>query len=123
MKGIRKNLAPVSIVMTLLTLLLSVPSPAVQAALIDTEAALNPLQSRNDRQLVKTFLERTDVQQALIAQGIDPFEAQMRVDSLTDSEIAAIKDKIDNLPAGGVLGFVILVLVIVLLVLVIMRLK
>lgn len=123
MKGIRKNLAPVSIVMTLLTLLLSVPCPAVQAALIDTEATLNPLQSRNDRQLVKTFLERTDVQQALIAQGIDPFEAQMRVDSLTDSEIAAIKDKIDNLPAGGVLGLVILVLVIVLLVLVIMRLK
>ena len=123
MKGIRKNLAPVSIVMTLLTLLLSVPCPAVQAALIDTEAALNPLQSRNDRQLVKTFLERADVRQTLIAQGIDPFEAQMRVDSLTDSEIAAIKDKIDNLPAGGVLGLVILVLVIVLLVLVIMRLK
>lgn len=123
MKGIRKNLAPVGIVMTLLTLLLSVPCPPVQAALIDTEAALNPLQSRNDRQFVKTFLERTDVQQALIAQGIDPFEAQMRVDSLTDSEISAIKDKIDNLPAGGVLGLVILVLVIVLLVLVIMRLK
>ena len=123
MKGIRKNLAPVSIVMTLLTLLLSVPCPAVQAALIDTEAALNPLQSRNDRQLVKTFLERTDVQQALIAQGIDPFEAQMRVDSLTDSEIAAIRDRIDNLPAGGVLGLVIAALVIVVLVLVIMRLK
>jgi Family of unknown function (DUF6627) len=123
MKGIRKNLAPVGIVMTLLTLLLSIPCPAVQAALIDTEAALNHLQSRNDRQLVKTFLERADVRQALIAQGIDPFEAQMRVDSLTDSEISAIKDKIDNLPAGGVLGLVILVLVIVLLVLVIMRLK
>jgi len=123
MKGIRKNLAPVGIVMTLLTLLLSVPCPPVQAALIDTEAALNPLQSRNDRQLVKTFLERADVRQTLIAQGIDPFEAQMRVDSLTDLEISAIKDKIDNLPAGGVLGLVILVLVIVLLVLVIMRLK
>lgn len=123
MKGIRKNLAPVSIVMTLLTLLLSVSCPAVQAALIDTEAALNPIQSRSDRQLVKTFLERTDVQQTLIAQGIDPVEARMRADSLTDSEIIAIKDKIDTLPAGGFLGFVILVLVIVLLVLVIMRLK
>ena len=48
----------------------------------------------------------------------------MRVDSLTDAEISTIKDKIVNLPAGGeVLGLVILVLVIVLLVVVIMRLK
>ena len=121
MKVIRKNLAPVSTVMTLLTLLLSVPSPAVQAALVDTEAAINSLQSQNDRQLVKIFLGRMDVQQALIAQGIDPLEAQMRVDSLSDSEILAIRDKIADLPAGGVLGLVIFVLLIVLIVVVIMR--
>jgi hypothetical protein len=107
--------------MTVLTLLLSVPCPAVQAALVDTEAAINSLQSENDRQLVKTFLARMDVQQALIAQGIDPLEAQMRVDSLSDSEILAIKDKIADLPAGGVLGLVIFVLLIVLIVVVIMR--
>jgi hypothetical protein len=48
----------------------------------------------------------------------------MRADSLTDEEISAIKENIVNLPAGGeVLGLVILVLVIVLLVVVIMRLK
>jgi hypothetical protein len=121
MKVIRKNLAPVSTVMTVLTLLLSVPCPAVQAALVDTEAAINSLQSQNDRQLVKIFLGRMDVQQALIAQGIDPLEAQMRVDSLSDSEILAIKDKIADLPAGGVLGLVIFVLLIVLIVVVIMR--
>jgi len=123
MKTIRNKLAPVSIVMTVLTLLLSVPCPSAQAALIDTETAANSHHSQNDRQLVRTFLARTDVQQALIAQGIDPFEAQLRVDSLTDSEIAAIKDKIVNLPAGGeILGFAILVLLIVLIVVVIMRL-
>ena len=122
MKAVRNKLAPVSILMAFLTLLLSVGSPAAQAALIDTEAALNSLQSQNDRALVKAFLGRADVQQALIAQGVDPLEAHMRVDSLTDSEISAIKDKIENLPAGGFLGLVILILLIVLLVVVIMRL-
>lgn len=122
MKVIRTNLAPVSLVMTLLTLLLSVPTPGAHAALLDTEAAMNQPQSNSDRQFVKTFIERTDVQQALIAQGIDPLEAQMRVNSLTDSEISAIKDKISDLPAGGFLGIVILTLLIVLLVVVIMRL-
>jgi hypothetical protein len=122
MTAVRNRLAPVSVVMALLTLLLSVPSPAAQAALIDTEAAINSLQSQNDRQLVRAFLARTDVQQALIAQGIDPFEAHMRVDTLTDSEISAIKDKIESLPAGGFIGLVIFILLIVLLVVVIMRL-
>lgn len=123
MKTIRNKSAPVSLVMTVLTLFLSCPCPSLQAMLIDTETAQSSLLSQNDRLLVKTFLARTDVQQALIALGIDPFEAQMRVGSLTDSEIAAIKDRIAVLPAGGeVLGIVILVLVIVLLVVVIMRL-
>jgi hypothetical protein len=122
MKVVRNRLAPVSILMTLLTLLLSVPGPAVQAALIDTEAALDSRQSQNDRQLVIAFLSRADVHQALIVQGVDPLEAQMRVDSLTDSEISAIKDEIASLPAGGFLGLIIFVLLIVLLIVVIMRL-
>jgi hypothetical protein len=109
--------------MTLLTLLLSVPCPPVQAALIDTETAQNSLQSQSDRELVRSFLASADVRQALIAQGIDPLEAQKRVDSLTDSEISQIKDQIAKLPAGGgVLWVALAILVIVLLVVVIMRL-
>lgn len=124
MKIVRRKSVPVSMVMAVLALLPSAPCPPAQAALIDTETAQNSLHPQNDRQLVKAFLARTDVQNALMAQGIDPLEARVRVDSLTDEEISAIKDNIVNLPAGGeVLGLVILVLVIVLLVVLIMRLK
>jgi hypothetical protein len=123
MKMIRNKSGPVSILMAALTLLLSVSCSPAQAALVDTEAALNSLSLQKDRQLIKNFLVRTDVQQILVAQGIDPLEAQMRVDSLTDSEISAIKGNILNLPAGGdILGLVVLVLLIVLLIVVIMRL-
>jgi hypothetical protein len=43
-------------------------------------------------------------------------EVEARVASLTDAEIDQFASRLDELPAGGVLGFVILVLVIVLLV-------
>jgi hypothetical protein len=63
------------------------------------------------------------VRSALIAQGIDPLEAEARIASLSQSEIDELSDQIENLPAGGdAFGLVIAVLVIVILVLVIMKL-
>jgi hypothetical protein len=65
---------------------------------------------------------REDVRTALLAQGIDPAEAQARIESLTDSELSQIASQIDKLPAAGDgLGLVIAVLIIVLLVIVILK--
>jgi hypothetical protein len=63
------------------------------------------------------------VRSALIAQGIDPLEAEERIASLSDSEVIELADQIENLPAGqGAIGLVIGVLIIIVLVLVIMKL-
>jgi hypothetical protein len=37
----------------------------------------------------------------LVSQGIDPQEAQARIDSLSDAEVNDIVNKLDQLPAGG----------------------
>ncbi|MGD8654032.1 MAG: PA2779 family protein, partial [Desulfobacterales bacterium] len=75
------------------------------------------------RDYIKQLLAREDVRSALIAQGIDPLEAEARIASLSDSEVIELVDQIEKLPAGqGALGFVIAVLIIVVLVLVIMKL-
>jgi hypothetical protein len=37
----------------------------------------------------------------LIARGIDPLEAQLRIQSLSDDEVQLIAGKIDDLSAGG----------------------
>jgi hypothetical protein len=118
---LRKRGRPVFILMISLALLVSIPFHAALAALVDTEAAVNSVRGSDARARLHQYLARGDVQAALRAQGIDPQEAEARVASLTDAEIDQLASRLDELPAGGVLGFVILVLVIVLLVFVILK--
>jgi hypothetical protein len=84
---------------------------------------LDMSRSQEAREILKQFMAREDVRSAIIAQGVDPTEADARLNSLTDAEVIQLADQINQLPAGGdALGLVIALLVIVILVLVIVRL-
>jgi hypothetical protein len=121
MIGLRRKGRPVFLLMLALALSISLPYQAALATLVDTEEVMDSPKGNDVRARLHQCLAREEVQAALRAQGIDLVEAEARVASLTDAEIAQIAARLDELPAGGVLGFVILVLVIVLLVLVIMK--
>jgi hypothetical protein len=109
--------------MAVMMLLISTPYQSAIAALIDTETVIEGSQSQEARDYLKQLMAREDVRSALIAQGIDPLEAEARIASLSDSEIIELADQIEKLPAGGgAIGLVIGVLVIVILVLVILKL-
>jgi len=109
--------------MTILMLLISVPYQSALAALVQTETVLDLNRGQAARDTVKQLLAREDVRTALMAQGIDPMEAQARIDSLADYEVVQLADQLEQLPAGGDgFGLIIGVLVIVILVLVIIRL-
>jgi len=123
MHPIRKKAQPVAILMIILTLLLSVPYQAAFAALVETETMLDVSRGQEARETLKQFMAHKDVRTAIVSQGVDPAEADARLNSLSDAEVIQLADQIDQLPAGGdVLGLAIAVLVIVILVLVIMRL-
>jgi hypothetical protein len=123
MHPIRKKAQPVAILMIILTMLLSVPYQAAFAALVQTETLLDMSRGQEARETLKQFMARKDVRSAIVSQGVDPLEADARLNSLSDAEVIQLADQIDQLPAGGgFLGLVIAVLVIVILVLVIMRL-
>jgi len=123
MHPIRKKAQPVAILMIILTLLLSVPYQAAFAALVETETMLDMSRGQEARETLKQFMARKDIRTAIVSQGVDPLEADARLNSLSDAEVIQLADQIDQLPAGGdVLGLAIAVLVIVILVLVIMRL-
>ena len=107
--------------MTVLALLIAIPHPSALAALITTDVANDLVQGREARERIMRFMAREDVRAALVAQGIDPDEADARVVTLTDSEVAQIDGQIEKLPAGGFLEFAIAVLIIVLLVIVILK--
>lgn len=87
------------------------------AGIISTEAALE-LQERKQRiERINSVLARDNVQQQLIAFGVDPAAAQERIASLSDSELEVLQQRMDTLPAGAdsaltVLGIVLLVLLV-----------
>jgi hypothetical protein len=123
MHPIRKKAQPVCIMMAVLMLLLSIPHQSAVAALVETETMLNMSRGQEARDYLRQTLAREDVRSVLIAKGVDPLEAQARIDSLTDAEVMQLADQIEQLPAGGdIFGFVIVVLLIVILVLVIIKL-
>ena len=80
---------------------MTMPLQTVCASMVETETVLAITQAQNARENILNLLERKDVQEAMIAQGINPLEAKARVDSLSDAEIMRIADKMDQLPAGG----------------------
>jgi hypothetical protein len=118
----RRKGQPVFFLMITLALLISIPYQSAIAALIGTETAMNLAEGAEVRERLQQYLAREDVRAALLAQGVDPAEAQARIESLTDSELAQIAGQIDKLPAAGDgLGLVIAVLLIILLVIVILK--
>ena len=97
----RRSAKTVSIFLTLFLSLIHMPVHTVFAAMIETEALLGSQETQIAREKVRAFLVRRDVQAVITAQGIDPLEAQARVESLSDAEVKEIAGKIDRLPVGG----------------------
>lgn len=101
MKFIRGKLSFVSLFMVAVTLLITVPYQPLLAAMVPTEVTIYNNKADEARDYLKSLISRSDISEALISQGIDPDEAKIRVESLTDSEAIAIADQIEQLPAGG----------------------
>ena len=116
MNNLHSIIRPVSLLVAMTFLTLSLYTPATQAAMVTTSEVISTSAAIDARTQLQTNLLRTEVQQALIEQGVNPQDIQARIDSLSDDEATQLASEIDVAPAGGdVLGtvvFVFLVLVI-----------
>lgn len=101
-----------SLLVSLLGMFFMVFAP-VQAEMISTYEVLH---QRERAQLVD-MLEREDVQEQLIAQGVDPASALKRVYQMTDDEIAQLNGQISELPVGAGIGTIPLLLIIIIIIL------
>ncbi len=101
MKRFRQILKPIGFLLAIFMFMLSGPYQSAMAAMIETEAVVDSERAHNASEYLKTFLAREDVKNALVSQGIDPQEARIRIDSLTDEEARLVADQLDQLPAGG----------------------
>lgn len=116
-RDLRRALAvSLAILMAVTTL----PMGLAQAKMVTTDQVIEQSSPSDDRERVRDFLAREDVQDQLALLGVDPDEAASRVDSLSDEEIRQIAGKMDELPAGeGGLGVVVGAILIIFLVLLI----
>ena len=101
MKFIRKKVSFVSLFMTAVTLLIAVPYQPLLAAMVPTDSTIYDNKAEEARDHLKSLISRNDIRKSLLSQGIDPDEAKIRVESLSDSEAIAVADQIEQLPAGG----------------------
>ena len=98
---LQKMIKPMSFFLVFTFLLLDFSVHTAQARMIDTSTVLTAQQTAANRERVSTFLGRDDVQKVMEQHGVDAAEAQKRVASLSDAELAKIAQAMEQLPAGG----------------------
>jgi len=101
MKVVRQRLKPVSFILAFFMLMISGPFQSAYAVIIGTETVLDSARGQEARATLKQLLAREAVQNALVARGIEPGEAEARIDSLSDAEAIHAADKFDQLPAAS----------------------
>lgn len=101
------------VVMLCIAVLVGGSISPVFAGMVGTEQLLATEQAQAEREHLLSALAREDVQEQLVQMGVDPTEAVDRVKRMTDTEVAALNERIDELPAGsGVLGVVVTVFIV-----------
>lgn len=99
----RASMFVVAICLTLLPVL-----QTANAAIIQTEIAIEITERQQQIDHINEVLARDAVQSALIRFGVDPADASTRIQSLTNAELQVLEQQLAKLPAGGT-GFVELV--------------
>lgn len=87
----------------------------LNAAVISSADLVAQHQDQVVRANLLQTLDREDVQEALLAQGVDPVMAKQRVASMTHAEVQLLNQKMEELPAGGsIVGAVVIVFLVLL---------
>lgn len=85
------------------------------AAIVSSSDIVAAEQVQLDRAELKNLFARADVQQKLVAMGVDVNAAQARIDTMSEQELQQLAASMDEMPAGAgfvealVLAFLILV--------------
>ncbi|UCB54349.1 MAG: PA2779 family protein [Thiotrichales bacterium] len=108
MKLISKYL---SVVLTIT--LIATSSQSAQAAMIANDVVISQAQLQDARSVLLQKLQRADIREQLLDMGVSQNAVEERISLMTQEEIAQLNQQIDELPAGGDILGVILVLFIV----------
>jgi len=90
------------------------------AAMLTTQEVVSQVSHTENLAKVNNFIQRTEVKEKMVAMGVDPVEASLRLDHLSNAEVADMAWQIDNNVAGSDvivigLGTILLIVIIILL--------
>ena len=101
------------VTLTLSFLLICAPISQAQAAIITNAQLIDQVQQANDKDALLQTINRVDVQEQLLGMGVTTAELESRVNQMTQQEIAQLNQQINELPAGGdVLGIIVLIFIV-----------
>ena len=86
----------VSSALIVCTLGAGMPLPASAGIIATDQVAAGAERAR-----LKSLLDRAEVREQMQALGVSPKAARDRVDALSDEEVVALANRLDQLPAGG----------------------
>lgn len=91
-------------------------STQAQAEMLSTEAAISKYAAHANRDFLLGELKKQEIRDQIVAQGVDPTEAEARLKALSDEEIASILMQMEDDTAGGngVVGALLTVFIILL---------
>jgi hypothetical protein len=83
------------------------------AGVCTSEQAIASQQLQYNKQQVLALVDRVDVQQKLTDLGVSAEDARLRVESMTNDELLAFNQQMNETPAGGIIGTIVTVMVVV----------
>jgi len=90
--------------------LMSLSFNSAQAALVTNDLVISHVQQHNAKAELLQTINRADVKQQLLSMGVKPGDITSRVDLMTHEEIAQLNQQVDDLPAGGsILGVLLII--------------
>lgn len=101
------------VTLTLSLLLICAPISQAQAAIIANAQLFDQVQQANDKDALLQTINRVDVQEQLLGMGVSTAELESRINQMTQQEIVQLNQQINELPAGGdILGVIVLIFIV-----------
>jgi hypothetical protein len=83
------------------------------AGVFSSDQVIANQQHQYNKQQVLSFVDNAEVQNKLIELGVSPDEAKQRIANMTEQELETLNNEINDMPAGGIVGTIVTVLVVI----------
>lgn len=83
------------------------------AAVFSSEQVISKQEFNFNKQQVLSYVDSAEVQNKLIELGVSPADAKQRIANMTAEELNTLNGQMNEMPAGGIVGVVVTVLVVV----------